>query len=60
MANAWLIEEKAVVLAAPTGGQAIRGKGRTVSLYAKHLFALAKYRGVGWELLRWYAEVMRE
>jgi len=60
MANVWLVEERAAVLAALTGDQTIRGKRGTVTLYAKHLFALAKYRGVGWELLRWYAEVMRE
>nr|WP_258870344.1 PaRep2b protein [Pyrobaculum aerophilum] len=55
-----LDEEKAAVLAALTGYQTIRGKRGTVTLYAKHLFALAKYKGVGWGLLRWYAEVMRE
>ncbi|MEM0484239.1 MAG: PaRep2b protein [Pyrobaculum sp.] len=60
IASVWLNEEKAPVLAALTGYQTIRGKRGTVTLYAKHLFALAKYRGVGWELLRWYAEVMRE
>ena len=60
IASVWLNEDKAPVLASLTGDQTIRGKRGTVTLYAKHLFALAKYRGVGWELLRWYAEVMRE
>ncbi|MEM0484932.1 MAG: PaRep2b protein, partial [Pyrobaculum sp.] len=55
-----LDEEKAAVLAALTGDKTIRGKRGAMRLYAKHLFALARLKGVGWELLRWYAEVMRE
>ncbi|RFA95838.1 hypothetical protein CGL51_06740 [Pyrobaculum aerophilum] len=60
MASVWLTEEKAVVLAALLNDKTIREKRNTATLSAGHLFALAKYRGVGWELLRWYAEVMRE
>ncbi|WP_258870557.1 PaRep2b protein [Pyrobaculum aerophilum] len=59
-ASVKLNDERALVLAALTGDKTIRGKRGIMRLYAKHLFALAKYRGVGWELLRWYAEVMKE
>ncbi|MCX8137850.1 PaRep2b protein, partial [Pyrobaculum aerophilum] len=55
-----LNDEKILVLAALLGDKAIRGKRGAVALYAKHLLALARLKGVGWELLRWYAEVMRE
>ncbi|MCX8137095.1 PaRep2b protein, partial [Pyrobaculum aerophilum] len=54
-----LNDERALMMAALVNDETIRGKRNTVSLYAKHLFALAKYKGVGWELLRWYAEVMK-
>ncbi|HII46452.1 PaRep2b protein, partial [Pyrobaculum aerophilum] len=52
MANVWLVEERAAVLATITGDQTIRGEGRNRVLSAKHLFALARFKGVGWELLR--------
>ncbi|MCX8136518.1 PaRep2b protein, partial [Pyrobaculum aerophilum] len=60
MANVWLVEERAAVLATLTGDQTIRGEGRNRVLSAKHLFALARFKGVGWELLRWYTEAMKE
>ncbi|AFA38660.1 PaRep2b protein [Pyrobaculum oguniense TE7] len=52
-----LNEEKAAVLAALTGDGKLRGKEGVAELTAKHLFALAKIKDVGWKLLRWYAEV---
>ncbi|MGK0549181.1 MAG: PaRep2b protein [Pyrobaculum sp.] len=52
--------EKAAVLAAVTGDESLKGRNGVVTLTAKDLFALAKIKGVGWELLRWYAEVMAE
>ena len=55
-----LNDEKALVLAALTGDESLRGKRGVVTLTARHLFALAKYKGIGWDLLRWYAEVMKE
>ncbi|RFA93304.1 PaRep2b protein [Pyrobaculum aerophilum] len=55
-----LNDEKALMMAALLGDKAIRGKKGHMTLSAKHLFALARLRGIGWELLRWYAEVMRE
>ncbi|MEM0463913.1 PaRep2b protein [Pyrobaculum sp.] len=51
--------EKAAVLAALTGDESLRGKKRA-TLTAKHLFAMARIKGVGWGLLRWYAGVMAE
>ena len=59
MAGVRLDYEKAAVLAILTSDESIKGK-KQVTLYARHLLALAKYKGVGWELLRWYAKVMRE
>ncbi|MEM0484879.1 MAG: PaRep2b protein [Pyrobaculum sp.] len=59
-AGVWLDVEKAAVLATLTGDESIRGKRGKASLSAHHLLALARLRGVGWDLLRWYAEVMRE
>ncbi|AAL63077.1 paREP2b [Pyrobaculum aerophilum str. IM2] len=55
-----LNDEKALVLAALLGDGAIREKRGSITLTARHLLALAKYKGAGWELLRWYAEVMKE
>ncbi|AFA39268.1 PaRep2b protein [Pyrobaculum oguniense TE7] len=54
-----LDEEKAAVHAALTGDGSLRGK-KHVTLTAKHLLAMAKIKGVGWQLLRWYAEVRGE
>ncbi|MEM0277520.1 PaRep2b protein [Pyrobaculum sp.] len=59
-ASVRLDEEKAAVLATLTGDETLKGKKDVVTLYAKHLFALAKIKGVGWKLLGWYAEVMAE
>ncbi|ABP51804.1 paREP2b [Pyrobaculum arsenaticum DSM 13514] len=53
-------EEKAAVLAALTGDESLRGRKGVVTLTAKHLFAMARIKGVGWGLLRWYAEVRGE
>ena len=53
-ASVALDEERALVLATLTGDETLREKRGTVSLYASHLLALAKYKGVGWELLYWY------
>ncbi|AFA39908.1 PaRep2b protein [Pyrobaculum oguniense TE7] len=39
--------EKAAVLAALTGDDRLKGKKGVAALYAKHLFALAKIKGVG-------------
>ncbi|WP_309544141.1 PaRep2b protein [Pyrobaculum aerophilum] len=55
-----LNDERALALAALLDDETIRGKRNVVTLYAKHLFALARLKGVGWELLSWYAGVMRE
>ncbi|MCX8138022.1 PaRep2b protein, partial [Pyrobaculum aerophilum] len=60
IASVNLNDERALALAALLDDETIRGKRNVVTLYAKHLFALAKLKGVGWGLLRWYAEVMRE
>ena len=51
---------KAAVLAALTGDGSLKGKRGVATLTAKHLFALARYKGIGWDLLRWYAEIKRE
>ncbi|AFA38267.1 PaRep2b protein [Pyrobaculum oguniense TE7] len=58
-ADVRLDEERADVLAALTGDESLKGKDKA-TLRAKHLFALAKIKGVGWQLLRWYAEVRGE
>ncbi|WP_258870422.1 PaRep2b protein [Pyrobaculum aerophilum] len=55
-----LNDEKALVLAVLIGDKAIREKRGSITLTARHLFALAELKGVGWGLLRWYAEAMRE
>ncbi|WP_258870175.1 PaRep2b protein [Pyrobaculum aerophilum] len=47
-ASVWISDEKALVLAALTGDETIKGKRDAVSFHAKHLFALAKYKGVRW------------
>ncbi len=60
IAGVKLNDEKALVLAALLGDGAIREKRGSITLTARHLLALAKYKGAGWELLRWYAEVMKE
>ncbi|WP_181933331.1 hypothetical protein [Pyrobaculum aerophilum] len=39
--------ERALVLAALTGDGSIKEKGGVAHLYARHLFPLAKLRGVG-------------
>ena len=49
-----LNDVKAVVLAALTGDESIKGKEQ-VTLTARHLFAFARYKGIGWDLLWWYA-----
>ncbi|ABP49909.1 PaRep2b protein [Pyrobaculum arsenaticum] len=59
-ASVRLDEEKAAVLAALTGDVSLKGKKGVAAFFPKHLFALAKIKGVGWVLLRWYAEVMAE
>ncbi|MEM0484029.1 MAG: PaRep2b protein, partial [Pyrobaculum sp.] len=59
MASVRLDDERALVLAALLGDGSIKGKRGDVTLYSKHLFALARLTGIGWELLRWYAEVMK-
>lgn len=59
-ASMWLNEEKAAVLAALTGDESLRGRKGKVSLTAKHLLALARYKGVGWGLLWWYAGALGE
>ncbi|AFA40143.1 PaRep2b protein [Pyrobaculum oguniense TE7] len=56
MANVKLNKERAAVLAALTGDNELRRKKRT-TLHATHLIALVKIKGVGWPLLKWYAEV---
>ncbi|WP_181933470.1 PaRep2b protein [Pyrobaculum aerophilum] len=56
----WLNDERALALAVLLGDETIRGKRGTVSLYTSNLLALARLKGVGWELLKWYAEVMGE
>ena len=53
----WLDYEKAAVLATLTGDGSLKGKKGVVTLSAKHLFALAQYRGTGWDLLWWYVKV---
>ncbi|MEM0485214.1 MAG: PaRep2b protein, partial [Pyrobaculum sp.] len=55
-----LDDERALVLAALLGDKTIREKKNVVVLFARHLFALARLKGVGWELLRWYAGVVKE
>ena len=42
------------MLAVLTSDESIKGEEK-VTLTAKHLFALARYRGIGWDLLWWYA-----
>ncbi|AAL63662.1 paREP2b [Pyrobaculum aerophilum str. IM2] len=54
-ASVRLNDEKALVLATLLGDEAIKGKSGTVKLVTNHLFALTRLRGIGWELLRWYA-----
>ncbi|WP_333638687.1 PaRep2b protein [Pyrobaculum aerophilum] len=55
-----LNDERAITLATLLGDGAIGEKRGSITLTARHLLALAKYKGAGWELLRWYAEVMKE
>ena len=55
-----LNDEKALMMTALLGDKAIMGKKGHITLSAKHLFALARFKGVGWELLRWYTEAMKE
>ena len=50
--------ERAAVLAALTGDEKLKGKRGSRNLTTKHLLAFAKYKGVGWELLWWYAKMM--
>ncbi|AFA40186.1 PaRep2b protein [Pyrobaculum oguniense TE7] len=59
-ASVKLNRERAAVLAALTGDESLKGKKGVAAFFPKHLFALAKIKGVGWVLLRWYAEVMAE
>ena len=58
-ADVRLDEERAAVLAALTGDESLRGRDK-VTLFPKHLFAMARLKGVGWDLLRWYAEIKGE
>lgn len=58
--NVRLNETRALVLAALLGDETIKEKRGPVQLHTKNLFSLAKYKGVGWGLLKWYAEVMKE
>ncbi|MEM3836071.1 PaRep2b protein [Pyrobaculum sp.] len=51
-ASVWLDEEKATVLAVLANDESIRGRKGTATLTARHLFALARHKGIGWELLR--------
>ena len=60
LAGVRLNEERSAVLAALTGDEKLKGRKGSKNLFAKHLFALAKYKGVGWALLWWYAKVMGE
>ena len=55
-----LDDERAAVLAALTGDESLKGRRGVAALFAKHLLALARYKGVGWDLLKWYADVMKE
>ncbi|MCY0890434.1 MULTISPECIES: PaRep2b protein [Pyrobaculum] len=57
-AGVGLNNEKAAVFSTITCDEKLKGKKGVATLTAKHIFALAKYKGVGWQLLRWYAEVM--
>ena len=47
------------VKATLTGDELIKGK-KKVTLTARHLLVLARYKGIGWDILWWYAKVMRE
>ena len=49
---------KALVLATLVGDESIKEKRGIVKLSARDLFKLARFKGVGWDLLRWYARVM--
>ena len=53
-ANVWLNEERGVVLAALTGDESLKKKKGTAMLTAKHLLALVRFKGIGWNLLKWY------
>lgn len=48
------------MLAALTGDDSLRGRKGKVTLTTKHLFSLVKYKGVGWDLLWWYAGALGE
>lgn len=43
-----------------TGDKSLKERKGVAALTAKHLFAMASIKGVGWGLLRWYAGVMAE
>ena len=58
--NVALDGKRALVLAALTGDDSLKGRTGSATLTAKHLFALARYKGIGWDLLRWYAKVKHE
>ncbi|AFA40822.1 PaRep2b protein [Pyrobaculum oguniense TE7] len=60
MASVRLNYERAAVLAAVTGDETLKGRKGVVTLTAKDLFAMVRIKGVGWALLRWYAEVRGE
>ena len=55
-ASVRLNDERAFVLAALMDDESLkRGRGEKV-LTAKYLFVLVRYKGIGWDLLRWYAQ----
>lgn len=57
-ANVKLDEERAIVLAALTNDESIKKKRGFMTLTAMRFFALVRYKGVGWDLLRWYARAI--
>ena len=59
-ANVRLNDERAAVLAALTGDESLRRKRGVAALFAKHMLALVRYKGIGWDLLWWYAKLLRE
>ncbi|MEM1570541.1 MAG: hypothetical protein QXS00_05595 [Pyrobaculum sp.] len=41
-----------------TDDEKLKGRYGAVMPYAKHLLALSRFMGKGWDLLWWYAEAM--
>lgn len=58
--SVWLNDKRALVQAALTGDESLKRKRGVVTLRARHLFALTRFVDIGWDLLRWYAEMRRE